>query len=82
MSRIEIVNRPDIFGWRANRLQVLVGTSLDELGLLYDAVAANWDAGTPLELTLHDRAVRFVKVRIDNTAPLHLKDVRVFGRPL
>ena len=82
VSRIEIVNRPDIFGWRANRLQVYAGSSLDDLGLIYDAVAADWDAETPLVLRPVGSVIRYVKVTIDNTAPLHLRDVRVFGSAL
>ncbi|MDP4025854.1 hypothetical protein Q8W71_24795 [Methylobacterium sp. NEAU 140] len=80
VERIEIVNRPTAFGWRANRMQVYVGASPEDLRLTFDAVVANWDAATPLDLRLSGESVRFVKITVDNVVPLHLKDVRVFGR--
>ena len=82
VSRIEIRNRPDVFGWRANRMQIFIGATLDDLALLYDAVAANWDAETPLILQLQNEEMRYVKITLDNTAPLHLKDVQIYGREI
>lgn len=80
VDRIEILNRPaPRFAWRANRLQLFVGRAEDRFRLVYDAVSAEWDALTPLVVEVADEAVRYVKVTLDTKAPLHLKDVRVYG---
>jgi hypothetical protein len=80
VDRIEIHNRPaPRFAWRANRMRVFVGPSLDSLHLAFDAVTAEWDALTPIVLKLENEMVRFVRIALDNDAILHLKDVKVFG---
>ncbi len=80
IERIEILNRPaPRFAWRANRLQLYVGPTEEDFQLVFDAVSAEWDAVTPLVVNLTNEPARFVKITLDATAPLHLKNVRVYG---
>ena len=80
VDRIEILNRPaPSFAWRANRMQVFLGPSLDGLYLAFDAVTAEWDALSPIVLKFEGEMVRYVRIALDNEAVLHLKDVKVYG---
>lgn len=82
IERIEIVNRQvPPYGLRAKRMQVLLGSDFQNLDLVFDAVVSTWDLYSPLVLAPDDRTARFLKIRLDEVESLHLKSVRVFGRP-